>query len=29
MEPRFKMFWPEFAEWRVAGAKYQPKVEAE
>jgi len=29
MEPRFKMFWPEFADWRVAGTKYQPKGGAE
>lgn len=27
MDERYRMFYPEFAEWRVAGAKYQPKAE--
>jgi len=27
MDRRFQMFYPEFADWRVAGAKYQPKEE--
>lgn len=27
LEPRFKMFWPEYEEFRVAGPKYEPDME--